>query len=187
MAGDSTAALPRVGTPEPRSDSQRAGPALALDTLLVSPTAVSQLPVETRTVLIAQGCLIPKSGNPLKLNIVSGTLATRGQTDWAMLCWRDQESYILIFWGGRDTCPPLIQFERDSIPASTVPVGAFHPDRYILVLDTREYGSIGDWPPAPAPQPNDLNHDVLDDGIAQKASVRWYCQAGVWWQLPGGD
>jgi hypothetical protein len=91
-----------------------------------------------------------------------------------------------MFWGGPTTCPAELAERRDSIPAAVVPVGTFYYDSYIAALDPRQYGSIGEWQPPPAPQPDHLDHDAIDDG-SEKSSVRWYCQDGIWWKLPGGD
>jgi hypothetical protein len=46
----------------------------------------------------------------------------------------------------------------------------------------RRYRMMG----GPVP-PSILDHQGIDDGFAEKASVRWYFHDGKWTQYPGAD
>ncbi len=70
-------------------------------TVRLPPSAFSQLPEKIVRNLQGRGCTVPQtylSGKPN--NVISGELARRGQTDWAVLCSRNGESSILVFWSG---------------------------------------------------------------------------------------
>ena len=70
------------------------------------PSAFPQLPKNIARNLQARGCTIPQADfEPKPNNVISGEFAMRRRTDWAVLCSRDGNSSILVYWGGSINSP----------------------------------------------------------------------------------
>jgi len=173
-ASDARSARPQPDTPA----------AVVVDTILFPPAVFSVLPAATRRALDERGCLVPRpSFRRSPSNVIVGSFARPGQVDWAVLCWREQRSSILVFWGGPSDCPAELASVRDSVPGRVAPRGWY--DHVITAADAR-HGGIGEWPAAPFPPQDQLDHWGIEDGWDMTSSV-WYCYAGQWWRLPGSD
>jgi hypothetical protein len=155
-------------------------------TVRLSPTAFPELPPDIVRALLARGCRIPQEwGVEKPHNVIRGEFARRGQTDWAVLCSRNMESALLVFWGGaadsvaEHPWVPDLSFLQgvgnDEIGFSRV-IGVV--GREYILGHYREYGG-------PAPPP--IDHDGIDDAFSGKVSVVQYFYNGRWLTLTGAD
>jgi hypothetical protein len=67
------------------------------------PSAFKDLPALIVRQLTARGCTIPQvvsdtGAYPVPNNVIHGEFATKGQTDWAVLCSKSGKSTLLVFW-----------------------------------------------------------------------------------------
>lgn len=155
-------------------------------TVRLSPTAFPELPAGIVRALLARGCTIPQlSATEKPHNVIRGEFARRGQTDWAVLCSRNMESALLVFWAGaadsvaEHPWVPDLSFLQgvgnDEIGFSRV-IGIAGRD-YILE-HYREYGG---------PKPPPIDHDGIEDAFEGKASAILYSYRGEWLTLTGAD
>lgn len=155
-------------------------------TVRLSPTAFPELPAGIVRTLLARGCTIPQVwGVEKSHNVIHGEFARRGQTDWAVLCSRNRESAVLVFWASaadsvaeHPSVPDLSFLQgvgNDEIGFSRV-IGVAGRD-YILDHH-REYGG---------PEPPPIDHDGIEDAFEGKASAILYFYKGEWLTLTGAD
>jgi hypothetical protein len=150
------------------------------------PSAFPNLPRTVAGELVKRGCTIPQVySDPKPHNVISGNFAKKGQKDWAVLCSRAGVSSILLFWGGsaKDveeiaTSPDVdwLQGTGDfeiGYSRSISPVGK----DYII----EHYQAYGGAKPPP------IDHQGIDHGFVEKASVVLYHYRGEWLKLQGAD
>ena len=156
-------------------------------TVRLSPQSFPWLPRDIIRNLQARGCSIPQEfGNRKPHNVVSGEFITRGQRDWAVLCSRNRNSSILVFWGGsvhkvsaisRSPDPGFLQtIDGGGSIGFSRAIGAVGRD-YIL-KHYHEYGG---------PKPPSIDHQGIEDAFVQKGSVLHYYHLGKWLELRGAD
>ncbi len=156
-------------------------------TLRLPPAAFSPLPKNIVQYLQGRGCTIPQtylSREPH--NVISGEFARRGQTDWAVLCSRNGESSILVFWRGSTKSVAEIAKAPDRGFLQTITEGgkigfsrAIEPvGRGYILSHYKEYG--GRKPPG-------ITHQGINDAYVEKASVVRYYHRGKWLELQGAD
>lgn len=72
------------------------------------PRDFKALPQKAIKELEALGCAIPQSAaseeDSAPHNVISGSFAQKGQTDWAVLCSTNGVSSIVVLWGGPAKC-----------------------------------------------------------------------------------
>ena len=155
--------------------------------LRLPPAAFPQLPRNIVRYLQARGCTVPQtfvSAEPH--NVISGEFARRGQTDWAVLCSRGRESSIIVFWRGSTNSVSEIARAPDKSFLQTVDgEGRIGFSRKIdavgrgyVVAHYKAYGG---------PKPPPIDHQGIDDGYVEKASVVLYFYRGRWLELQGAD
>lgn len=155
-------------------------------TVRLSPTAFPELPAGIVRALLALGCTVPQLwGAEKSHNVIRGEFARRGQTDWAVLCSRNRESALLVFWGGaadsvaeHPSVPDLNFLQgvgNDEIGFSRV-IGI--AGREYILDHYREYGG---------PEPPPIDHDGIEDAFEGKASAILYFYKGEWHTLTGAD
>lgn len=178
-----TPARPGVADGIPTADDWTAAD---LATVRLSPTAFPELPAGVVRVLLARGCTVPQLwGTKGPHNVVRGEFARRGQADWAVLCSRNRESALLVFWRGdadsvaEHPAVPDLNFLQgvgnDEIGFSRV-IGIARRDN--ILNHYREYGG---------PEPPPIDHDGIEDAFEGKASAILYYYKGKWLTLPGAD
>jgi hypothetical protein len=158
-----------------------------LDLERLPPSAFSQLPRNVVRTLHALGCAIPQTElKPKPNNVISGEFARQGQTDWAVLCSRNGNSSILVFWDGGTKSPAELAKSPDEAYWLGNSADGFHYYRHLMVADRkyilvhyREYGRGQSIPP--------INRDGIDDGFLEKGPEVYYFYRGKWLQLPGAD
>jgi len=158
---------------------------------LLRPAQFPGLAPQVRAELDSLGCWIPQSPDtPRPNNAIRGSFAKVGQIDWAVRCWRDHRSAVLIIWGGDARCPsPLRDWYADPLGR-----GQEFYDRYLAVADSARIATIemygqeeGDSDTAWTPLREWRGYDGVEDIVAEKASSVWYCVNGRWIQLGGAD
>jgi hypothetical protein len=150
------------------------------------PESFSELPRQIKTILIKERCRIPQGtiqGKVVAINVVSGELAKKGQTDWAVLCSRDGNHYIRVFWGGVTSCPSRI--DKGKMMSGKETAQGLEFDRAIDTVDKefidRHYNAYG------GPKPPTITHLGIDYAYLEKSSVVHYCHRGKWLELTGAD
>lgn len=157
------------------------------ETVRLPPSAFTDLPSQIVKYLEGQGCTIPQSfvtRNPH--NVIKGEFAKRGQTDWAVLCSRNRESSIIVFWGGSVKHRSELTKERDyDYLQVTTGDGGIGFSRVIGVVGSRYIEDRYKWYGGPKPPP--ITHQGINDIFAEKASVVLYFHKGKWFELQGAD
>ena len=155
-------------------------------TVRLSPTAFPELPAGIVRLLLARGCTVPQVWGVKKPhNVIRGQFARRGQTDWAVLCSRNMESALLVFWNGaadsvveHPSVPDLSFLQgvgNDEIGFSRV-IGI--AGREYILDHYRQYGGT---------KPPPIDHDGIEDAFEGKASAILYFYNGEWLTLTGAD
>jgi hypothetical protein len=141
----------------------------------LKPSEFPSLPTNIVRDLGRRGCTIPQAPWPKERhNVIRGSFAKPGQTDWAVLCAAAGKHTILIYWNASEANPtPLAPGEMSGPDRVLTAVGK----QYILEHHKR-YGG---------PKPPPIDHDGIDDAYGEKASVVHYLHAGKWLRLTGAD
>ena len=151
------------------------------------PTAFSRLPKNVVSFLQRRGCTVPQTYLSRKPhNVVHGEFRRRGQTDWAVLCSRDGESSILVFWRGSTKSVSEIARAPDEGYMQTVAGGAKVGYSRMIEAVGRGY-IISHYKSYGGPKPPPIDHQGIDDIYAEKASVVRYRYRGRWLELQGAD
>ncbi len=156
-------------------------------TLRLPPAAFSQLPKNIVQYLQGRGCTIPQtylSREPH--NVISGEFARQGQTDWAVLCSRNGESSILVFWRGSTKPVSEIAKAPDRGFLQTVSEGGKIAFSRAIEPVGRDY-ILGHYKEYGGRKPPPINHQGIDDAYVEKASVVRYYHRGKWLELKGAD
>jgi hypothetical protein len=150
------------------------------------PAAFPRLPATIRQALAQRGCTVPQTFiDPGPHNVIRGHFARPRQTDWAVLCSRQDTSVVLVFWAGRATAPATLNPGPDATFLQGIGGGAIGFSRVLRVARAsriRQYakdqGGL---------LPTRMDHDGLEDAFAEKGSTIAYWDAGQWLTLAGAD
>ena len=156
-------------------------------TLRLAPAAFPQLPKNIVHYLQARGCTIPQTyliSEPH--NVISGEFARRGQTDWAILCSRNEESSILVFWRGSAKSVAEIAEAPDRGFLQTITEGGKVGFSRLIEAVDRDY-IIKHYEAYEGPKPPPIYHQGINDAYVEKASVVRYYYRGRWLELQGAD
>ena len=175
-------AVARAQQPGKKSQSQTASPSA----LYRSPSAFAELPGKVALDLERRGCRIPQQAyTRKKTNVIHGEFARPGQIDWAALCSIHGVSPILVYWNGSEQSPAeLERFEdrnwlwKDDAGHSQFMRGIGPVGKAYIMEHYRAYGG---------PTPPPIDHQGIDDYIAEKGSVTLYFYGGKWMKLTGAD
>jgi hypothetical protein len=159
----------------------------ALGIKRLSPQAFPAAPAPVRAALERMGCTIPQDVTARSPhNVITGSFAKPGQTDWAALCSRNSESSIIVFWGGSPTSTSILgkpAKDRDWLQGEGHGTAAY--SHYIApasVKEIKEYMARSvDIDDKPAPP---ITHDGIEEGSEKGAAIYYY--HGKWVDLPGG-
>lgn len=152
----------------------------------LSPAAFVQLPMTIVRALEERACTIPQSfADPEPHNVVQGELRQQGQTDVAVLCSRDGDSSILVFWNSSASSVTELATRSDAVCLQGIGGGDVGYSRQItlvgreFILDHhRAYGG---------PEPPSIDHQGINDAFVEKASIVHYYHEGMWLELTGAD
>lgn len=140
----------------------------------------SQLPKPVRQDLQMRGCTVPQSPGSRRLeNVIRGHFRNSRGLDWAVLCdvRKKNISMILIYWAGDAGKSTVLPNSRGRI--STECWGSISTVGKSFILE--HYRAYGGPPPPP------LNHQGIDVGICEKASIVFYFYRNHWLTLTGSD
>jgi len=162
-------------------------------TSLRSPSDFPELPQDFGKLLIGRGCQIPEYSNlgfkviPPK-TVISGDFAQSGQTDWAVICQKDDQSSIVVFWakptgaecdpeleksGNRDYHESIRAVSSSEILERTNPFNEGGPDF-----------TAGAWMgPSPPPEYPNISHSGIAANNANKEFRLSYCSQGHWYHF----
>jgi hypothetical protein len=150
----------------------------------LAPADFPELPQPFATELQQLGCTIPQSDyTGQRGNVIQGQFGAAGQTDWAVLCSRNEASVILVYWGGTAQCPREIHPAPDAAYVQGLGEGRSGFSRGITRVD-----SYNDYPYADArPRQVRLEHDGIENAFEGKASHIYFCREGKWIVHGGND
>ena len=150
----------------------------------LTPAAFHKLPPNVVAALEAKRCTVPQpSSDTTPQNVIRGSFAKKGRTDWAVLCSRAHASTIVIVWGGPSSCPDEMEVQEDrsflqrgagGTIAFSRKIEVASPD-YIMTMYKR-FG--GTEPPA-------IDHQGINDVFQGKGTTIRYCHDGRWLELTG--
>lgn len=157
----------------------------------LSPEAFAELPPEVMRFLESRRCTIPQTPfYTTPHNVVRGYFAQRGQTDWAVLCSRDDVSTILVFWGGAaervagvapmDDRTFLVDTDGDGVLDYSRVLDSISQEHTSRLYDL--YKSSG----APKPPLRITHQGISDARLGEPATVH-YCHRGEWLRFRGDD
>jgi hypothetical protein len=174
-----------IGQAEGISPTMASSPAAVIKRL--PPTTFAQLPRPIRRYLERRRCTVPQSFvDHRPHNVISGAFIRRGRKDWAVLCSNGPDSVILVFVDTRSTPIAELSSQSDEHFLQTIDgKGQLGYSRIINRVGRRyimdHYQRYG------GTRPPRLDHDGIDDGFAEKASVVLYYSNGRWLELTGAD
>ena len=151
----------------------------------LDPKEFRTLPNHILEKLTTQSCTIPQSfENNSPHNVINGEFGKTGQKDWAILCSRKDTSSILIFWGGRASCPSEILPSPDRSWLQQT-VGGIGYSRVISTVDPKFILKHADANEESTPAP--ITHQGINQTFVGKGSSVKYCFQGKWIELAGAD
>lgn len=144
---------------------------------LLPPTSFPDLPPAVASQLSARRCLIPQTFEArLPENVIHGSFAKKGSSDWGVLCSVHGETSLLVFFEGNPAQPYLVvtmkSAERLASETPAQPLGS------AWGISTVSPGSDGKLPDID--QRGTFDHDGLkDEFVGQSATVRYF-RDGKW-------
>ncbi len=172
------------------------------------PSSFSDLPKRVAAELARRGCTIPQTAQAEPHNVIHGEFARPGQQDWAVFCstrdtsdtseYRGYTTRLLVFWNGSADNPAEFEpfWEGDYLFMNEVaeanvddPARGLYFYRSISAA-SRDYITAHDRAYGQAERvslPPTLDHQGIDDGFYEKASIVHYFHEGEWLQLAGAD
>ena len=151
---------------------------------LVGPHAFTSLTGAVRDSFAAKRCLVPQAEGlripPDLHNVVSGSFASREQTDWAALCSRADSSTIVVIWGGPARCASELGREPNRMLREGLDSRRYR--RVIDAVDSVPSGQVY----ATGPAYRKLDHDAI---VARESydERAWFCDNGQWVEVvPSG-
>jgi len=135
------------------------------------PDSFAAIPAPVRSTLRARGCLIPQPYENVRSNAVKGAFTRKGAIEWAVTCALPTSVQVLIMSAESGGVVDSLNIAIDYTLA-TYPRAAF------AHRTDDDYGNA-------IPQP--IDHDAIDVGILEKASVANYRAGGVWYRIITSD
>jgi hypothetical protein len=159
---------------------------------ILPPSAFPELPKTIEKRLVTLGCGIPQvPGEAKPQNVIQGSFARAGQTDWAVLCSRAGKSSVLILWGKPTACPSELATRDDSNYLQGDADGHLVYSRQISSANGRKILKYAEAfshdGTSKAPTLPRLDHAGIEDIFVGKASEIYYCSQGKWQTLQGAD
>jgi hypothetical protein len=161
---------------------------------LHSPSDFPELPQDFRKLLISRGCQIPEYVEPAGVvkvpeTVISGDFAQSGQTDWAVICEKDDQSSIVVFWAkptGAECDPELEKSDNRDYHERIQAISSLD---IVTTIDSFNEGgpdfTAGSWTGLgfPPPEYPNLSHSGIVERNANKGFGLSYCSQGHWYQF----
>jgi hypothetical protein len=181
-----------VRTAKLKADSARAAMGVPSDAELsamvrrLSPDSLDSVPKSVRTTLNERGCLVPQPFEGESKNAAVGAFTMKGAVEWAILCSVDGASQILFIDSKTGAVVDSLGQGSDTNWVQGIGDGKWG---FSLALATFPNKAIGhrlmDDDGKAIPQP--IDHDALDVGFLEKASVAHYRANGNWYRVITSD
>ena len=141
------------------------------------PTAFSELPKNLVRELKLRGCTVPQTFPPdQRSNVIRGSFAKAGQTDWAVLCSMKGSTSLLVFWNG--SAANSVELGKNPDDTNRLFDWFIRPVGRKFIMDHyRAYGG---------PKPPLIDHQGIESA-GESASVVLYYYRGKWLTLQGAD
>lgn len=135
------------------------------------PDSFDSVPPSVRSTLRERSCLIPQYYENEKHNAVKGAFTAKGTVEWAVTCALPTSTQALIVNAESGAVVDSLNVAID----------------YVLgVLYRANFANrTNDDDGKPIPQP--IDHDAIDVGILEKASVAYYRTGGAWHRILTSD
>ena len=157
-----------------------------LEIVRLPPDAFASLAPSVLADLNQAGCTIPQPWQTVEpTNVVYGRFTDPGRLDVAVLCSVEGVSSIRVYRDGSTTDVAAVRPAPDRRYLMDVGGGEIGFTRENGVADPkfiRDHHAVYG-----GPKPPPLDHDGVDDGFFEAASVVWYWHDGEWLQLTGAD
>jgi len=135
------------------------------------PDSFDSIPASVRSTLRARGCMIPQPYENEKRNAVKGAFTGKRALEWAVTCALPTSVQALIISAETGVVVDSLRVAIDYT------LGTLHRAAFAHRTNDDDGRSI--------PQP--IDHDAIDVGILEKASVAYYRAGGVWYRILTSD
>ena len=152
-----------------RGDSEYAVAFTAIRKL--PPDSFDSIPATVRSTLRERGCMIPQPYENEKNNAVKGAFTAKGAIEWAVTCALPTSVQALIISAESGAVVDSLRVAIDNM------LGTLHGAAFA-------HRTIDDYGKS-IPQP--IDHDAIDVGILEKASVANYRAGGAWYRIITSD
>lgn len=136
----------------------------------LTPDSFDSLPAAVRSTLRERGCLIPQYYPNEKRNAIKGAFMAKGTIEWAVICALPTFTQVLV-----------LNAEKGAVVDSL----DVHIDYIIGTLPADWVAKANDEEGKPISGP--IDHDAIDVGMLEKASVAYYHAGGTWYQVMTSD
>lgn len=141
------------------------------------------LPSKAIKELEALGCSIPQSAaseeDSSPHNVISGSFARKGQTDWAVLCSTNGASSIVVLWGGPAKCESSLPSGSDkAFLGSGNSVDGLSYLRRIQSVTSKKHIALRLQMDRKVRLPP-IDHAAISDEYNDE--LIHYCSEGKWW------
>jgi hypothetical protein len=175
-----------------KADSERVARGFPSDAELsamvrrLPPDSLDSIPVKVRATLKERGCLIPQPFETELKNAVRGAFTAKGAVEWAVVCSIEGASQVLFIASQTGAVVDSLARGGDTNWIQGIGDGKWG---YSLVINTFPGSPLAhrkiDDDGTPIPQP--IDHDALDVGFLEKASVAYYRAGGNWYRVLTSD
>jgi hypothetical protein len=147
----------------------------------VPPAEFTAAPRRVTNALKLMGCTIPQVlDEGSRHNLIKGSFARRGQTDWAALCSHQGETSIIVFWSGNPKTISKIGIGQDTDSLQSVGKGKAEFSRVIDTLGINGVNKVvarnkEAWPP--------ITHDAISDTFVGTGTTIFYFYQGKWLEM----
>ncbi len=151
------------------------------------PSAFTELPQNLKTHLEKKGCMVPQvTGSTTPKNIVHGNFRNPNQMDWALLCHKDGDTSLIVYWQGDPNKEEIVAHSKDRDYLQSVDDELIWYSHALGIVGEdyirRHYEAFGGYKP-----PEVIDHHGINDIWLDKASVVHYWDHGKWLELTGAD
>ncbi len=160
---------------------------------LHSPSEFPELPQDFQKLLIRRGCQIPEPPDERAFGtkgVISGDFAQSGQTDWAVMCDKDDQTSVVVFWAKpkkTDCDSELAKMGNSDYPEGHPP--GIKPISSSDILNTvqgvaeRSPEAGGEMWGSPPPDYPNISHSGIMEPFDDKGLDFWYCSKGRWYHF----
>jgi|SRR6185437_14153201 len=143
------------------------------------PASFPGLPDAVEKALEERECLIPQTYEAHRPeNVVRGSFARPGSSDWAVLCSAQGRVSLLVFFAESPATPAIIASDRETSRLqaySSTRVLGFNWGIDVATPEAVHEAQIG-----LSPRPPRLDHDAVADSVVDRKTTYRYFKNGAW-------